>query len=274
MLKEVIMNQKPASKTGAEGKASSTFQRLRIFNALMGIFHLAQGIAMVILSSDFALPITTIYLKFDPEQTALTQNPQTIGDITIGPMVAAFLFLSALAHLFVSTVGYGWYKRNLKSHMNPARWYEYSLSASLMLVIIAMLAGMYDLSSLIMVFGLNAMMILFGMRMEVHNRDAESPDWQPFIYGCIAGIIPWITIALYLFGASSASDTSIPAFVYGIFASIFAFFNIFALNMVLQYKRTGSWKDYLYGERVYIMLSLFAKSALAWQVFAGTLRPM
>ena len=52
------------------------------------------------------------------------------------------------------------------------------------------------------------------------------------------------------------------------------FFNIFALNMFLQYKKVGKWKDYLHGERAYIILSLVAKSALAWQVFVGTLRPM
>jgi hypothetical protein len=42
--------------------------------------------------------------------------------------------------------------------------------------------------------------------------------------------------------------------------------------MVLQYKKVRKWKDYLYGERFYIVLSLVAKSLLAWQVFAGTLR--
>jgi hypothetical protein len=44
--------------------------------------------------------------------------------------------------------------------------------------------------------------------------------------------------------------------------------------MVLQYKKVWKWKDYLFGEKVYMILSLVAKSALAWQVFAGTLRPM
>jgi hypothetical protein len=51
------------------------------------------------------------------------------------------------------------------------------------------------------------------------------------------------------------------------------FFNAFAINMFLQYKGIGKWKDYMYGERMYIVLSLVAKSALAWQVFFGTLRP-
>ncbi|MBU0976626.1 hypothetical protein KJ918_07545 [Patescibacteria group bacterium] len=38
-------------------------------------------------------------------------------------------------------------------------------------------------------------------------------------------------------------------------------------------KLDGKWKDYAFGEKVYILLSLFAKSALAWQVWGGTMRP-
>ncbi len=41
--------------------------------------------------------------------------------------------------------------------------------------------------------------------------------------------------------------------------------------MVLQYKRIGRWADYAFGESTYVLLSLVAKSALAWQVFGGTL---
>jgi hypothetical protein len=55
-------------------------------------------------------------------------------------------------------------------------------------------------------------------------------------------------------------------------ASLFVFFSVFALNMVLQYKRVGKWRDYLYGEKVYIVLSLTAKALLAWQVFSAVLR--
>ena len=67
---------------------------------------------------------------------------------------------------------------------------------------------------------------------------------------------------------------SVPDFVIAIFITIAVFFNLFAINIVLQYKKIGRWENYLYGEKMYIVLSLVAKSALAWQVFAGTLRPM
>jgi hypothetical protein len=59
--------------------------------------------------------------------------------------------------------------------------------------------------------------------------------------------------------------------VYGIFFSLFVFFNCFAINMFLQYKRIGPWRRYTFGEYGFIFLSLTAKSALAWQVFSGTL---
>jgi hypothetical protein len=66
-------------------------------------------------------------------------------------------------------------------------------------------------------------------------------------------------------------DAEPPGFVYGIFVSLFVFFNVFALNQWLQYRQIGRWRDYLVGEAAYVVLSLTAKSALAWQVFANVL---
>jgi hypothetical protein len=42
--------------------------------------------------------------------------------------------------------------------------------------------------------------------------------------------------------------------------------------MVLQYARRGPWRDYRYGEVGYIVLSLTAKTLLAWLIFANVLR--
>jgi hypothetical protein len=131
-----------------------------------------------------------------------------------------------------------------------------------------MLVGIYDIASLIAIFAVNASMILFGWMMELHNQTTRRTNWTAYWFGCFAGIAPWICVAIYLIG-----DADPPGFVYAIFVSLFIFFNIFAVNMVLQYRRVGRWRDYLYGERVYMLLSLFAKSLLAWQVFAGTLQP-
>jgi hypothetical protein len=195
-------------------------------------------------------------------------------ELRFGPAVALFLLLSAVAHGTLSTVGYGWYVENLKKGMNPLRFYEYALSSSLMIVLIGMLVGLWDLGALILIFALNAAMNLFGHLMELHNQTTEKTDWTSYIYGVFAGIVPWIVIAWYFIGSVNSSDAKPPDFVYAIVPTLFVFFNIFAVNMVLQYKKVGRWKDYLFGERVYIILSLTAKTVLAWQIFAGTLAPV
>jgi hypothetical protein len=197
-----------------------------------------------------------------------------VAQLQIASLVALFLFLSATAHFLLSAPGiYNWYIANLKKGINYARWYEYALSSSLMIVLIAMLVGIYDLGSLILMFALNAMMILFGLMMELHNQSTQKTNWTAYIYGCIAGAVPWVVIFIYLFG-SGEGEYKAPDFVYAIFISIFIFFNTFALNMFLQYKRVGKWREYVFGEKMYILLSLLAKSALAWQIFGGTLRPV
>lgn len=262
------------SNTASTAYDEKTFIGLRRFNAVMGALHLLQGILMIVLSNDKTYPFTTAYLRFDVDNFKLVSNLQNAGELLFGPAVAVFLLLSAVAHFFLSTVGYKWYVKNLKKGMNPARFYEYALSSSLMIVLIAMLVGVYDIPSLILLFALNAMMNLFGHMMELHNQTTSRTNWTAFVYGCIAGIVPWITIVMYLFGAAQSADANPPAFVYAIIGSLFVFFNIFAVNMFLQYKKIGPWRNYLFGERMFIVLSLVAKTALAWQIFAGTLAPV
>ena len=249
------------------------FVRLRIYNAFMGFLHLAQAAVVFVLSNDFTLPITTSFVKYMPETGKLGPVIDTAINLPLGPMVAIFLLMSAIAHFTIVSPGtFGWYVNNLKRGINYARWYEYSFSASLMIVLIGMLCGVYDLAALIMAFVLTAVMNLCGLLMEVHNQLTEKTNWTSYAIGCIAGIAPWIAIAIYFFGSLMTAENAVPAFVYVILPTLFVFFFTFALNMVLQYKKVGPWRDYLFGERIYILLSLVAKSALAWQVFAGTLR--
>jgi hypothetical protein len=250
------------------------FSRLRRFNLVMGFLHLVQGILMIVLSNDTTYPIYTNFLKFNTATFSLVPDAQLFYELRFGPAVAAFLLLSAIAHFGLATYGFNWYVRSLKKGMNPVRFYEYALSSSLMIVLIGMLVGLWDLGALILIFGINAMMNLFGIMMEYHNQYTEKTNWISFIFGTIAGIIPWIVVVMYFLGSLGSSDAKPPAFVYAIIPTIFVFFNIFAINMLLQYKKVGKWKDYLYGERVYIILSLVAKTALAWQIFAGTLAPV
>jgi hypothetical protein len=251
------------------------FNRLRLYNLFMGFLHLVQALLIILLTNNFKLPITTSFLTLNQATGKLWPETNVLVNLPFGIMVAVFLLISAAAHFTIASPGtFGWYVKNLKKGINYARWFEYSLSASLMIVLIGMLCGVYDLGALLMAFVLTGVMNLCGLLMEVHNQTTPKTNWISFWVGCIAGVAPWIAIAIYFFGSLAKAGGGVPGFVYVILPTLFVFFFCFAVNMWLQYKKVGPWRDYLFGERVYILLSLVAKSALAWQVFAGTLRPV
>ena len=253
------------------GVDTDAFGRLRLYNLVVGLVHLGQGIAMLALSNDFALPVSRTFLN-GPPGSAPVQEPWF--DVRLGPAVAAFLLLAAIDHLLMAAPGVSrWYNGMLANERNDARWIEYSISASLMIVLIAMITGVTEIGALIAIAGVNASMIFFGLVQEHVARPSKGDvNWMPFIYGCFAGAVPWVIIALQIASSEErATEGGVPGFVYGIIISLFLLFNSFAVNMVLQYKRVGPWRDYLFGERAYIVLSLVAKSALAWQVFANVL---
>ncbi len=247
--------------------------KLRRFNLGMGVLHLASGVAMVVLGNDFALSVTTLNLN-GPPGTPISEG--TLSEFTTVPVAwgtAAFLFLSAFFHfLIASPIGFAKYGSELRRGRNRFRWVEYAISSTLMIVLIAMVTGILDLAALIALSFANISMILFGWIMEMVNAPDRSTWWTPFWFGSIAGAGPWLAIAAYLYAnVSQEGGAGPPGFVYGIIFSIFFFFNTFAINQWLQYRRSGKWSDYLFGETVYIVLSLVSKSVLAWQIFANTL---
>lgn len=244
---------------------------LRRLNVIAGSAHLVQMVAIILLTNAFALPVTATYMTGPPGSPA--GQPTVLFDIRIGWGVALFFAISALFHFLVaSPMFYARYSAGLAANRNYFRWVEYSVSSSVMIVLIAAIVGITDIAALLAMFGVNTSMILFGWLQEKYETPG-SGGWLPFIFGCIAGAVPWLIILIYVVAPGSASEVEPPAFVYGIIISLFIFFNCFALVQWLQYKKVGKWSNYLRGERTYIVLSLVAKSALAWQIFSGTLVP-
>ncbi len=247
-----------------------TLSKLRTLNIAAGTLHLISAVVMVIIAADFTLPITTFNLNGPPGTPVEEGVFSTLVDVQLAPLTAAFLFLSAFFHFLISTVGFKGYGSELRHGRNRFRWVEYSLSSTLMIVTISLITTITDLGAIISIAFVNVSMILFGWLMEMTNQRGQKTWWTPFWFGCIAGIGPWIAIGGYILTGDGEGP---PGFVYGIIFSIFFFFNTFAINQYLQYAEVGKWADYLFGERIYIVLSFVAKSVLAWQLYANVLIP-
>ncbi len=258
---------------------------LRRWNRFLTLAHGGQFLLMVLLSGTAAL-MTVVVPTVNPvivdgTFTGVEPASVTLFSVPLAYWIASFFLMSAIAHASAGWLIRGRYEAFLARGMNPLRWVEYAFSSTVMIVAIAYLSYITDFPALVAIAGANVAMILFGWSMESANEgraeSGQKVDWKHYIFGCIAGIVPWLAIFSVLWAYSAQADlpagAGIPAFVYVIIATLFIAFNVFAITMILQYKKVGRWSDYLYGEKTYMILSLVAKSLLAWQVWSGTLRP-
>jgi hypothetical protein len=249
----------------ASGVTSERLTNLRRWNLGLTVLHAAQAAVILVMASDFAITVTSTFPEGPPGSPS--PAPDSLFDVRIAPAVAVFLGLAALDHLVTATLARGTYEADLRGGINRFRWVEYSLSATLMVLLIATYTGITDIAALIAIAGANVGMILFGWVQERSNPPGRSATTMvPFYFGALIGIAPWVAIAVNIIGAPV-----VPGFVYGIFAAQFVFFFSFGVNQWLQYREVGPWSDYAFGEKGYLVLSLGAKSVLAWQIYGGSL---
>ncbi len=291
-----------AARTARAGTASSgsgsvatTFAKIapararQLFNwnRILSVLHAAQAVVIVAISPTDALvrfegtyPVSKIV---DGQFAGLSSAKELLFSFPLAYLVAAFFGLSALAHFLVAFPLRSRYEGWLAQQFNPMRWAEYALSSTLMILGIASLSFITDAGALIAIAVCNASMNLFGWSMEEANIGRKRVQWSHYIFGCIAGIAPWIalftSVGLSLanwptgVGPNGGSLEDFKPVLIAIYVSLFISFNIFAINMVLQRMQIGRWKDYLHGERSYMILSLVAKTLLAWQVWSGVFMP-
>ncbi|MFC6287414.1 heliorhodopsin HeR [Nocardioides sp. GCM10027113] len=255
----------PAAAPTATGVDDRSLSSLRTWNLGLTVLHAVQAVVVLVLASDFAITVTRT-LPTGPPGTD-PAAPESVVDVPIGLAIAVFLGLAALDHLVTATAGRGRYEADLRAGINRFRWVEYSASATIMVLLIGFYAGVTGITAVIAIAGANVAMILLGWLQESANPPGRATTtMKPFWFGCVAGAAPWLAV-----GHNILLAETVPGFVYGIFFSLFVLFFSFALNQWLQYRQVGPWRSYAFGERAYLVLSLVAKSALAWQIFGGSL---
>jgi hypothetical protein len=261
---------KPTSSLGAAS--------LNRWNRWLAGLYVVQGLLIALLASSQLYPVQTSYLTSDPVaadisgSSVLDTATAHIFDINLVHLLAASLFVAALAHVLTATVYRSQYEADLKKRFNKLRWIEYAVSGGALVISVALLTGIADFSTLVAVLSLTVLTGLAGLTMELYNQDKNKPNWLAYVIGGIAAVIPGVIFIIYIWSTDIYGSAAIPGFVYGIYGTLAVLGVGFAVNLCLQYKRVGKWKDYAHVERVYMILSLVAKTALIWQIFAGALR--
>ena len=232
-------------------------RRFRPAHVGLAMVHLVQAVLVLLIARDIVIPIT--------HQTG-AGAARPMLDVSVGALMAVYFVAAAANHGLSATLLRRTYEADIRAGRNRIRWAEFAVSAPILMLLIALHTGVTDMAALVVMGAATWVMVACGWMQEALNPPGRrTTTMVPFWSGVVAGLVPWSIVAGHLIAAPGNQD-----FVLSTFLSLFILWACFGVNQWLQYRQVGLWKDYLYGEQTFLVLSLVAKSALAWQIVAGS----
>lgn len=263
-------------------------------NILAALAHLGNAIAMLIIyaieQKDTIYQLTTSYPLW--QQTSdnfkITTETLHVSDISLHWTIFTFHLLSFIFQIGALIPQYQ-YIQKVNNGTNPLRFIEYALSASLMLISIALLTGITDIVILILMCVANAACMFCGAAAEyLKSKQNEKKQNEQHITQRIqmaTHIVGWVCILaaytpifLYFFVANSQAEKNggrtAPSFVHLIVIAQCLLFMSFGFVQLLQLY--GKQIPYLRfigdnSEITYTALSLIAKSILGWLIYGNVI---
>ena len=261
-----------AVKTTAKADGTSRgVKRMRIFHAVIGLLHAVQGAIILWQANNFSVPVTTSFLTADSlaEGRPLVSASRQLFDVRVAWLVASFMFVAALAHLSVATVFSKRYQRILGNGVNLWRWLVWVLTAGLILIIVALLAGVRDAAALALLFVVGEGLHVTGYQLESGSKAYPHLPWRLALKFTvtIAVVLAWTVYAANHYGGSS-----LPNYVYWLLAVSAVYFGLFTYVAYSYFKKRGQLADFTTVEKTYAAIDLAAKSSIAWIIFAAVLK--
>mmetsp|Transcript_36537 Transcript_36537/g.117813 ORF Transcript_36537/g.117813 Transcript_36537/m.117813 type:complete len:275 (-) Transcript_36537:534-1358(-) len=208
------------------------------WNGAMALFHGAlTAVTLAVGNLDLRVPVYASEISLDVGDSNSTSEWRLVpgvatrsGWMYLTYLTASFFFLSCVFHTGNVLLWRAPYQRALAGGFAPFRWAEYSLSASVMVLILSYTSGTIELYLLVLLFGLTFVTMLFGHLHEVICRPESLDLWegrplyrlQAHFFGYVPQLFAWGIILAQFFKAGGASTTDaagnerqMPAFVCG-----------------------------------------------------------
>uniref|UniRef100_A0A7S4B3H1 Uncharacterized protein n=1 Tax=Chrysotila carterae TaxID=13221 RepID=A0A7S4B3H1_CHRCT len=264
-------------------------------NIFFSIFHLAFAIGTasfghsghkIALYRTRLVPITEVVGDRSFETYNLVPAiPVHVCDFYVAAAIAAAAFITAFFHFGNAFIWRGKYEQGLEQCRCLSRWIEYSLSASIMIMVISVLSGQVMLAPLVLLFGLTLVTMQFGVALDISVRPLNARSWKEpsawkrlviFFLGWTPQIFVWsIVFAEFAWAANGESSAdavakvNLPGFVYAVVLVEFILFFSFAFVQLGILLNPPS--EYVRGEIMYQILSFGAKAFLAVCCIFGVL---
>jgi len=256
---------------------SSKISDIYKVNYAMAFYYLIQLSLIIFIAKDYSLPISTSYITSDQllvnanGNSVISSANSHLFDVNIKILIVILLVISIIMYGCLATIYRNHYVKYLKRQNNPIRWILSGISNGLILVLVGMLGGIYELSTLGIIFILPIMASVILLIEEQHkslNQNSLSV-WNKF--SLVTAVIPLLIILCYVISAGIYGVKGIGMYYYFLYVTVSFLYLSSYINLYLKTKKFGLWEKYIYSEQVYQMLEIVLITVLIWQIFAGVL---
>jgi len=217
----------------------------------------------------------------------IERRTEYTSDLSLWWLVIAFHFLSFAFQTFAMTqwrctcCGTPWVRDYIKEvdvdGTNMLRMLEYSISATLMQISIALVLGIWQRLVIAGVAALTVVTMFCGLIAEQLKYDRKDMAWAAHFTGWLSMLSVWAILGRQFWYTIEMSAVNPPEFVYVIIIVIAIFYIGFGLIQLVQLCKSGAEPDKDLNRAVelaYCVMSLTSKTFLGWIIFANALGGM
>jgi hypothetical protein len=251
---------------------NQSIDNLKQLNLKTALIYAILAVAVVVLSADRYESISTNFLNRNIGNGVFSTAYYHLFDVNLVWLLGALLLVPAIANILFATRLREAYGNGIKHGYNRLRWIEQAICSAILMVIVALVVGVTDASTLLLMAAIAFGTALVALAAELRHRGGKADVSRLSLWTAIgAGLAPWLVIALYVVGAWYFGGGRLPWYVYAVVAVTMVMQLAYAVTLKNVVRGKDAWEDHAYGERRYIILGFLAKVAVAAILFAGIL---
>lgn len=273
--------------TGKKGE-KLVVKRYWLINLIAGLLHLVNASLMVMFyylndKHDQLYDITSNYATWTRDTTGTnasdsgdwiisTSEYTIIEGLSLNWLIFAFHILSFIFQIGVLMPCFKYQKMVDNEGRNPYRFIEYALSASIMLICIALLCGVRNFTVMLSIVGFTVLCQLLGLIAEYMPKGGNRNGVHALAW--ISILFAYGMILMYYVTAIIENDVDPPDFVHiivGTQAFLFLSFGFVQTSQLCCMKAKCIGAIGRQAEISYCVLSLVAKTLLGWLIYANVI---
>lgn len=269
-LKKMVKKQTKGANTQTKANPSApleAYERTVGLQRWLAALYAAQALILLVAGSAFSVTITATFLTRNSLQSSdaavvLSPAMQRITDVDLLYIVAAMLFVLALASLLATTVYKEKYLRSLEQNTYVFRTLTIGIGVVGTVLVLALLSGFRDAVALLAILVLmkTALVCLHLYQQRTARRLTQALGW--LAVGTV--FVSFLSVPFF----SWLYNGTFPAYLYGVYAVFAAYV---ALTIVLVARSLGrdDQTGRLLTERSLAIALIGVQSLIVWQLFLG-----